>query len=147
MFQLWRFAHRAARNPKILIPVSAFIVIAFVLDRTVFGSPANPLPHPADVKTVFCARGPGAAEALFRPLGMDKYTALRRHLEGAKRLVYSGTGELAAKLRVHLRDGDTFRAELYEWGLVRTADGLFEGATDRQTNQAAAIIQDIGGQY
>ena len=142
MFLLWRFVKRAIENPKIIIPVVALIVVAVIVDLTLFRGPSNPLPDPAKIQEVSFTTDP--SESTFSEFGMDRYEALREASQGANRLIHSGTGDLVATLHVQLTNGTTFRAKLYEYGLIQTKDGLFEGADDEKSNRLASLILDIG---
>ena len=142
MFLLWRFVKRAIENPKIIIPVVGLIVAAVIVDLTLFRGPSNPLPDPAKIQEVSFTTDP--SESTFSEFGMDRYEALREASQGANRLIHSGTGDLVATLHVQLTNGTTFRAKLYEYGLIQTKDGLFEGADDEKSNRLSSLILDIG---
>jgi hypothetical protein len=142
MFLIWRFVKRAIENPKIIIPVVALIVVAVILDLTLFSGPSNPLPDPAKIQEVTFTTDP--SESTFSELGMERYEALREASQGANRLIHSGTGDLVATLHVQMTNGTMFRAKLYEYGLIQTKDGLFEGADDEKSNRLSSLIYDIG---
>ena len=144
MFLLWRFVKRAMENPKIIIPVVGLIVVAVILDLTLFRGPSNPLPDPAKIENVSFTNDPNEDESTLRDLDMDRYEALREASQGANRLIHSGTGELTATLHVKLTNGTTFRAKLYEYGLIQTKDGLFEGADDEKSSTLYSLIYDLG---
>lgn len=144
MFLIWRFVKRAIENPKIIIPVVALIVVAVILDLTLFSGPSNPLPDPAKIQEVSFTTDPDEDESTFSELGMERYEALREASQGANRLIHSGTGDLVATLHVQLTNGTSFRAKLYEYGLIQTKDGLFEGADDEKSNRLSSLIYDIG---
>ncbi len=144
MFLLLRFIKKAVENPKIIIPVLALIVVAVILDLTLFSGPSNPLPDPAKIQEVSFTTDPSKDESTFSNLGMDRYKVLREASQGANRLIHSGTGDLVATLKVQMTNGTTFRAKLYEYGLIQTKDGLFEGADDEKSNRLSSLIFDIG---
>jgi len=144
MFLLWRFVKRAIENPKIIIPVVGLIVAAVIVDLTLFRGPSNPLPDPAKVQKVSFTTDPNEDESTFRDLEMDRYKALREASQSANRLIHSGTGDLVATLHVLMTNGTTFRAKLYEFGLIQTTDGLFEGADDEKSNRLYSLISDLG---
>ena len=147
MFQLLRFAKRVAENPKILIPVIAFIIIGFALDHFVFAAPSNPLPAPDQVQQVSYSSNPEYNGSEFQSLEMKKYTELWKNLEGAKRIFVSGGGELSAILKIQTKDGAAVTAKLYDYGLVQTTDGTFEGADDETSNKLYSAIYDISNRY
>jgi len=144
MFLLLRFIKKAVENPKIIIPVVGLIVVAVILDLTLFSGPRNPLPDPAKIQEVSFTTDAGEDESTFRDLEMDRYKALREASQGANRLIHSGTGELVATLHIQMTNDTTFRAKLYEYGLIQTKDGLFEGADDEKSNRLYSLIYDIG---
>jgi len=144
MFLMWRFVKRAIENPKIIIAVVALIVAAVIVDLTLFRGPSNPLPDPAKIREVSFTTDPDEDESTLIDLGMDRYEALREASQGANRLIHSGTGDLVATLHLQMTNGTTFRAKLYEYGLIQTKDGLFEGADDEKSNRLSSLILGIG---
>lgn len=147
MFGVLRLAKRISENPKILIPIILLIAVAAVVDYVLIHPCSNPLPAQEDIQEVTYRPGWADADSPFRSFPMDKYRSLRENLEGAKRLVYSGTGNLTALLRILLKDGTEKKAKLFEYGLVSTEDGLFEGADDAMSNNLCSLMQELEYDY
>jgi len=140
MFTLFRFARRVSENPKILIPIIALAVTGFIIEHTLLGSGSNPLPAPEAIAQVMISENFGDEDGPARVLGMKDYTELRDNLDGAQSLIHSGTGERVATLHLRMKSGETHWVKLYEWGLIRTPRGLFEGADSEKTGRLSSII-------
>ena len=148
MFTLVRLARRIAENPKLLIAFGVLIVMGLLVDYVLLGGLCEPLPDPDDVQSVSFVRGSAGQGSQPQPVDMGLYRELRQCLEGAERLISSGTGELTGTIVIRQTDGSTCRAELYEWGLVRTKDGLYSfGPGDsKHINRLSGVIRKIGSQ-
>ena len=147
MFTLLRFAKKAIENPKILIPVILLIVVAGILEFTVIQGPSNPLPAQEEIKEVTFRHGWAKADAPFKSFPMDKYQVLRTNIEGANRILTSGGGDLVATLHIQMNDGSLKKVKLWEWGLISTEDGMFEGGDDGKSSNLYSVIDEINYGY
>lgn len=147
MFGVLRLAKRISENPKILIPLVLLIAVAAVVDYMLVHPCSNPLPAQDEIQEVTFRPGWDDADSPFRSFPMDKYRSLRENLEGAKRLVYSGTGNLTALLSIRMKDGTEKKVKLFEYGLISTEDGLFEGADETKSNNLCSMMQELEYDY
>lgn len=139
--------YRMMRNPKLMIAVMIVIVFAVIMDVYVLHARGNPLPDPDEIETVSFIEGGDEDGAPGRKLDIELYRRLHGCLDGFERVIHSGTGELAGTLVLRRTDGRITRAKLYEWGLVRTEDGLFMNNTvgEDRTGDLCSVIRQIRG--
>lgn len=143
MFPLLNFAKKVSENPKILVPIIGFIIIGIAIEHYVLAAPSNPLPAPGQVQNVTYSRNLNYFDTEHRSLPMIKYKELWSCLEGAKRIMTSGGGELSATLNIRKKNGSKVEARLYEHGLVKTSDGIFEGVDAGKSNKLYDAIAGI----
>jgi len=145
MIGLSRLIKRIIENPKLLIAFAVLIAFGVIVDYAVLGTPGNPLPDPDTVQSVSFFPGHIRPGLPGRALDIALYRELRESLAGCEQVIHSGTGELTGTIAIRRTDGSTFRATLYDWGLVQTDDGLFVGADSEQINRLSSVIRRIGG--
>lgn len=145
MIGLSRLIKRIIENPKLLIAIVVLIAFGVYVDYAVLGTPGNPLPEADGVQSVSFFPGDIRPGLPGKALDIALYRELRGSLAGCEQVIRSGTGELTGTIVIQRTDGSTFRAMLYEWGLVQTDDGLFAGVGSEQINSLSSVIRRIGG--
>ena len=145
MLGLSRLIKRIIENPKLLIAFAVLIAFGVIVDYAVLAAPSNPLPDPDGVQAVTFFPGHIRPGLPGRALDIALYRELHASLAGCERVIHSGAGELTGTIVIGRTDGSTFRAVLYEWGLVQTDDGLFVGVGSEQINSLSSVIKRIGG--
>jgi len=136
---------RMVRNPKMLIAFVILIAFGVYMDVYVLHARGNPLPDPDNVKTVSFIRAGAPVGSQAEKVDIARYRELYDCLDGFERVMHSGTGELVGTIVIKRTKGSTARAELYEYGLVRTEDGLFLDHSGDRTNEVCAVIRRLRG--
>jgi|GEM_PF-2738402 len=144
MIGLSRLIKRIIENPKLLIAVVVLIAFGIYVDYAVLGASGNPLPEANSVQSVSFFPGHLRPGLPGRPLDITLYRELRGSLAGCEQVIHSGTGELIGTIHIQQTNGTTFRAVLYDLGVVQTDDGLFAGADSEQINSLSTVIRRIG---
>lgn len=144
MIGLSRLIQRIIENPKLLIAVVVLIAFGVYVDYAVLSPPGNPLPDPDGVQAISFFPGHIRPGLPGKPIDIALYRELHASLAGCERVIHTGTGELTGTIVIVRTDGTTFRAVLYDWGVVQTDEGLFVGVGSEQINSISVSIRRIG---